>query len=413
MTKTMVLESGGCAWGKCIFCGYSKKPSEPDALKLKAKIDREMLDADYEHLKLFTSGSFFDDKQFPKSFREHLAKKCEQKRVKKLTLESLPQFVTKENLEPFQKLEVEVAIGLETADDELRHKIRKNFSSDQFVSAANTIHNQNQSLRTYLLVNLPFVNDHKKQLKQSFEFAEDYSDSLVLINLLPHSNSELFKMWLAGEWNFMTKKRFHELVEPYADKENVETDEETFRFVPRFPREKKKALKGVSEQHLKHPYYRVWQDWLQRWYEKPDKSIALFLPCSAKKPYSKSKTHTLIYKTIKDLMNYKDIHRIVVSSAGVIPIEFDNYYPFNAYDWDESKETPEIKEKYIQVNKERIKKYLQAHDYDEIVCYFRKDSESFQALKEACDELGEDLEPVLPNDIFEALNELHEKLENI
>lgn len=90
------------------------------------------------------------------------------------------------------------------------------------------------------------------------------------------------------------------------------------------------------------------------------------------------------------------MHRIVISSPGVIPFEFNGFYPFNAYDWDESKETPEVMEEYIRINKERIENYLKSHEYKHYVAYFRSGSESYEALRQACDELGIELANALP-----------------
>lgn len=116
----------------------------------------------------------------------------------------------------------------------------------------------------------------------------------------------------------------------------------------------------------------------------------------------------------------------MISSPGVIPREFENYYPFNAYDWDEKEETEEIKERYIEVTAERIKKYLKAHqkNYEKIFSYLKYDSESYQALKKACKNLNLNFENLLKRRTYEkikkkknllireeALKDLRERLE--
>jgi len=150
---------------------------------------------------------------------------------------------------------------------------------------------------------------------------------------------------------------------------------------------------NLGLEFITNKIYDTWQNYIADFYEKPEfKDVALFLPCAAKKPYKFSKTHTLIRKTLKGM---KNIHRIVISSPGVIPFEFNTYYPFNAYDWEESKETPEIMKEYIRINKERIIRYLKKHKYKHHVCYFKPTAESYIALKQACDELGIELKEVL------------------
>ncbi len=412
MWKTLVLESGQCALGQCIFCGYSRQAKPVDEQMLRIRLDETLADAEGVKLKMFTSGSFLDDAQFPKPFRKYFVDKCKAKNIHEVTIESIPRFVTKERLAEFDGLTTTVAIGLEVADNKVLAVLHKGFTVEEFVQAAKTIHENNCLLRTYLLVNPPGTDDPKKCIEDSVAFAKKYSDSIVVINLLPHSKAPLFDMWLAGEWRPLSKKRFHELV----DSLGVETDDETFRFLPRFPPEKKEFIQGATVAQLDHPHYRVWQDYIDNFYERPPgRDIALFLPCAAKKPYFLSKTHTLVYGAIKRSRNFKRIHRIVISSPGVIPFEFNTFYPFNAYDWPEKDETPEVMKEYVRINKERIKDYFRDHEYSQVFCFFRPKAESFVALKEACADLNIKLVPVLADRLFdqEALGELVEALDSV
>ena len=102
------------------------------------------------------------------------------------------------------------------------------------------------------------------------------------------------------------------------------------------------------------------------------------------------------------------IHEIMLSNAGVIPREFENSYPFNAYDWNESLETPEIKERYIEVTRARRENYLSAHkeSYKKILCYLKYDSESYKALHLACKRLGIPLSNLLTEETNKKLKEV-------
>lgn len=92
---------------------------------------------------------------------------------------------------------------------------------------------------------------------------------------------------------------------------------------------------------------------------------------------------------LKKLKIYPRIHQVMISNAGLVPREFENYYPFNSYNWDESLETEEIKRRYIEVTEGRIKDYLKAHGrcYKEIFHLLKEESESYKALKKVCGEL--------------------------
>ena len=99
--KVILLNSGKCAWGKCIFCGWGKIEHDVNIERLKKYIDKH-LEKGIETLKIFSSGSFLDDKQFPREFRRYLVKKCKELVIKNLIIESRPEFITEENLEDFK-----------------------------------------------------------------------------------------------------------------------------------------------------------------------------------------------------------------------------------------------------------------------------------------------------------------------
>jgi archaeosine synthase len=382
--KTVILESGKCPFN-CIFCGYARREPVPvNISRLKVNLDKALVDFDDgDILKIFVSGSFLDNREFPREIRQYLVKKVKEKKIKHLVIESRPEYVTDGTLADFKGLDMSIAIGLEIADDKVLKKLKKGFTLKDYEKAARTIRKNGFKVRTYLLVNLPFVKDTRKELLKSVDYARKFSDSIVLINLLPHGRSELFKMWLERKWHPLSREDFHEVTKGIKE---VELDAETFRFVPRFPPELRLDLEGVGVKFIDHPHYNVWQEYIQEFYRRPEeRDIALFVPCSYRKPYSTSKTHRLIYKVTK---KFKRIHRIVISSPGVIPFEFNDIYPFNSYEWDESLETPEVMKEYVRITRNRIKNYLQTHEYAQVLCYFKYDSESYMALKQACEELG-------------------------
>ncbi|MFN3528161.1 MAG: DUF5591 domain-containing protein, partial [Candidatus Altarchaeaceae archaeon] len=321
---------------------------------------------------------------------------------------------------------INVAIGLECANDKILKKLNKGFKLKDFENAANLLHSLGCYVRTYLLVNLPIKN-FEKELEKSVNYALKFSDSIVLINLLPHENSEIFNLWIRGEWKFLSREEFFKITEKFKN-EKIELDVETFKFIPKFPENLQKKLVGVGEEFLTHPYYEIWQDYLCRWYKRDEnKYIVLFLPCSAKKPYSESETHKKISSVLKKFESeiIDKIHLVVISSPGVIPIEFENFYPFNSYDWNEKEENDLIKERYIEVTKERIKRYLNAQKYKKIFCFLRY-TETYKALEKACNELNLKFKNFLKLETWnkiknrknpiisdEALNDLEEGLKDI
>lgn len=64
-------------------------------------------------------------------------------------------------------------------------------------------------------------------------------------------------------------------------------------------------------------------------------TIALFLPCSAEKPYSNSRTHRAVGRALSTLPRaiYSSIHCLTVSEPlGIVPCELEALYPAAHYD---------------------------------------------------------------------------------
>lgn len=403
MEKTLLLNSGKCSWGKCFACGWGRLASPRLGIhELKKKIDdlfHEMKNEKADRLKVFASGSFLDDAQFPKAIRKYIARSCADARIG-LVVESRPEFITKENMEDFRGAKLTVAIGLESGDDNVLKKYNKGFATEDYVRAAKILHESSFRLRTYLMVGLPFGS--AESLRKSVELADMCGDEIVLINVFPHSAAPLSELWLRGGWKPLDKKQFEEAVAPFKGNPKIETDFNNFSFMPRFPREKQSLIKGASEKELLHPYFEVWQDYVCRFYEIPkEKKTVLFLPCTFTKPYYNSKLHREIAKIVG---NRKDIHLVVLSSPGVIPYELANRYPFNRYDWPEWEETEDVKKKYINVTEKRIENYLRTHRYEKYFC-FLKPSETFAALEKACKKLKIPLVSCLKPDTWKKIKD--------
>lgn len=406
--KILILKSGVCGWGRCIFCGYGRMPGAgPSREGLKKEFDGFFAGvSEGDTVKVFGSGSFLDGRQVPKEAREYFIECCRRKKAGKLHIESRPEYINQGILSEFAGLDVSVGIGLEIADDLLLEKIKKGFNLADYVKGAKTIHDAGFKVRTYLLVNPPYTEDARGTLDKSVEYALEHSDTIVLINLLPHGNTPIFRMWVSGEWNYLSREEFQNITDKWKDHPKIELDAETFRFIPKFPKEARESLKGVGEEYLTHPHYEVWQDYIRRWYRPPEeRKILLFLPCSYAKPYSESATHKGIIKALKETGMRENIHEVMLSNAGVIPREFENLYPFNAYDWDERLETEETGERYMQVTEERIKKYLKAHkkNYKDVFCFLKYDSESCRALMQACESLGMECRNLLRKETYEEI----------
>ncbi len=135
-----------------------------------------------------------------------------------------------------------------------------------------------------------------------------------------------------------------------------------------------------------------------KWYP-----VGLIIPCSYGKPYSQSFIHYLLRKAIYEFIISGEVHEIIVTNAGVVPRELDEYWPYTAYDWNPVYETPEIKEIYTQVLYNRLKKYIETFSgyYGCFAAYLRWDSDSWRSVQLVAEELGIDIPNLAPKEVSE------------
>lgn len=99
---------------------------------------------------------------------------------------------------------------------------------------------------------------------------------------------------------------------------------------------RKDHMRPVSyREDLRDPDLALWETRIEAQYEPPDwKDILLIVPCSAKKPYSRSRTHQRIYSALSGIRRWRDrVHPVVLTSPlGVVPVELEELYPAAHYD---------------------------------------------------------------------------------
>jgi len=111
-------------------------------------------------------------------------------------------------------------------------------------------------------------------------------------------------------------------------------------------------------------------------YCKPDcTKILLLLPCSAKKPYSFSKTHKFFRRTILETSNPDIIHELIITSPlGLVPRELELVYPAANYDIPVTGVWNEDEKKMIKI---LLKEYLSKNKYEKIIVHLPKEITSF------------------------------------
>ena len=133
-------------------------------------------------------------------------------------------------------------------------------------------------------------------------------------------------------------------------------------------------LLACSKESLHRPDIKRFRERIKTRYKKPDSAkILLLLPCSAKKPYSTSKSHLSFKRTIMASGNPNAIHEVVVTSPlGVVPKELELIYPAQQYDvpvsgdWDADE---------ISMIKEGVEYLISGNKYDAVITHLPQDME--------------------------------------
>lgn len=94
-------------------------------------------------------------------------------------------------------------------------------------------------------------------------------------------------------------------------------------------------------------------------YDVSQRDIAIFMPCSVKKPYSQSPSHNLIRTIISQVLNPSQYHIVVFGTCGIVPAELEEMYPYAHYHYILGKcKDEKILEDFLRIETERIAGYL-------------------------------------------------------
>ncbi|MCI4349810.1 MAG: archaeosine biosynthesis radical SAM protein RaSEA [Thermoplasmata archaeon] len=184
-----ILRTRGCYWADvkgCSMCGYSRDtlgrsatPEELDA-QIRAALDGYRGEP---YVKFYTSGSFLDDREVDPASRLKLLAGFEGK-ARRFLFETLPEFVTAETMAPLKEAfhgEIEVALGLESADPEvLRRFVHKGSSPSDYFRAGDRVRELGCRSKAYLLLKPPYLTEREavEDVVRSVRVAREHFDCL-------------------------------------------------------------------------------------------------------------------------------------------------------------------------------------------------------------------------------------------
>lgn len=164
----LILRTRGCYWADlkgCSMCGYSRdtlgRSARPEELaeQLAHALGRYRGEP---YVKVYTSGSFLDDREVDPGSRAALARAFSG-RARRLLVETLPEFATPERVAPLREAfagELEVALGLESTDPVvLSRYVHKNAPPSDYLDAADRLRRLGASPKAYLLLKPPYLTE--------------------------------------------------------------------------------------------------------------------------------------------------------------------------------------------------------------------------------------------------------------
>ena len=177
---TIILRTKGCSWclgetGGCTMCGYIQDANieEVDQNHIRNQIDyvlerkkKEILEDDDNYaIKIFNSGSFFDEKEISEEVKHYIYEKVASiDNIKEFTVESRIEYVTAEGLQDLKEnlkgKYTEIAIGIETVNDYIRNNyINKGMRFEDFKNILQICKEKGMGIKAYLLLKPPFLNE--------------------------------------------------------------------------------------------------------------------------------------------------------------------------------------------------------------------------------------------------------------
>ena len=203
----LILRTRGCYWALnsgCTMCGYINDARMEPVSDENMQIQLEKALKRYRGekvVKIFTSGSFLDPNEISPEMQARIARAF--KDAERFIVESLPEFVTEKILEPVVQDNLEIAIGLESAsDDVLQRNVNKSFRVKDYIRAAELMKEMGIPLKTYLLLKPPFMTEKEaiEDAESSVLFAAKYSSEISLNPMNIQSHTLVNRLWKRGEY---------------------------------------------------------------------------------------------------------------------------------------------------------------------------------------------------------------------
>ena len=194
---TIFLTNRECQW-RCLYCDLwkntltTKVPPGAIPAQIAAAL-AHLAPATFTQVKLYNAGSFFDKMAIrPLEFDAIAAQVV---RFERIIVECHPALVEHPVVDFKKSLQragcgnapqLEVAMGLEIANDGILRKLNKLMTLEMFARAAKFLQTRDVAVRAFIMIKPPFVRDESSALafaQQSIDFA--FEHGVEVISLIP------------------------------------------------------------------------------------------------------------------------------------------------------------------------------------------------------------------------------------
>lgn len=209
---TLFLTNRECPW-RCVYCDLWKSTTTETVPlgAIPAQIDfalRELGDPAIRQIKLYNAGSFFDPNAIPPGDYPAIAQRVHG--FERVIVECHPALVGdsavrfRDLLTPHApRPTLEVAMGLEIADDAILAKLNKRMTLAMFKRAAEFLRTNGIALRAFVMVKPPFVRGEEEALdfaRRSVDFAFDCGATAVALIPARFGPAELDALARSGDF---------------------------------------------------------------------------------------------------------------------------------------------------------------------------------------------------------------------
>jgi archaeosine synthase beta-subunit len=218
---TILLTNRRCPW-RCLYCDLWKNALDYTVPRgaIPAQIDAALESIDVgavRHLKLYNAGSFFDRAAIPPEDFGDIAARV--RGFERVIVESHPALIGAAAIR-FRDLlantSLEVAMGLEIADDEILQRLNKRMTCAGFARAAMFLRDNRINVRAFVIVKPPFVNSDAEAVEmalRSARFAFDCGASVVSLIPARFGTEALTSLAATGDFLPPTLDAFEETFE--------------------------------------------------------------------------------------------------------------------------------------------------------------------------------------------------------